>query len=210
MNRRSPHPSPWRDTPDRYGRISRILHWLTAGQVTLLFTVTLAWKGAGENAVTLLLARIGPHGSLGAMLLLTTLLRAIWAYSQRHHRPPRPRGLAGVPARCVHLAFYVLLILIPAMAILRQYGRGGHLLFYGMELLPEAERDIPWMVAPADLLHSTLAWLLLGLIVGHVAMALVHRLWREDAVFSRLTGPLDHRGHAPAHPDAHRAGSQPD
>ncbi|KAA0012955.1 hypothetical protein F0A17_08485 [Billgrantia pellis] len=91
MNRRSPHPSPWRDTPDRHGRVSRILHWLTAGQVTLLFAVTLAW-------------------------------------------------------------------------------------------------------------------LLLILIVGHVLLALAHRLWREDAVFSRLTGPLEHRGHAPAHPDAHRAG----
>ena len=180
----------WRDTPDRYGLVSRLLHWLTAAQVILLFGVLLAWKGFGEYAVTLLLARIGPHGSLGAMLLVTTLLRAIWAYRQRHHRPPRPPGAGGLLARSVHLAFYALLILIPAMAILRQYGRGGPLIFYGMELLPEAEREIAWMMAPADLLHSTLAWLLLALIAGHVAMALAHRLWLKDGILARMLGSL--------------------
>nr|WP_163502186.1 cytochrome b [Halomonas socia] len=180
--------SRWRDTPDRYGLISRLLHWLTAAQVMLLFGVLLAWKGFGEHPVTLLLARIGPHGSLGAMLLVTTLLRAIWAYSQRHHRPPRPPGLGGLLARSVHLAFYTLLILIPAMAILRQYGRGGPLIFYGKELMPEAEREIAWMMAPADLLHSTLAWMLLALIVGHVAMALAHRLWLKDGILARMLG----------------------
>ncbi|MCE8025259.1 cytochrome b [Billgrantia aerodenitrificans] len=178
----------WRDTPDRYGLVSRLLHWLTAAQVILLFGVLLAWKGFGENAVTLVLARIGPHGSLGAMLLVTTLLRAMWAYRQRHHRPPRPSGLGGLLARCMHLAFYALLILIPALAILRQYGRGGHLIFYGIELLPEAEREIAWMMAPADLLHSTLAWLLLALIAGHVAMALAHRLWLKDGILARMLG----------------------
>ncbi|WP_163574086.1 cytochrome b [Halomonas faecis] len=178
----------WRDTANRYGLVSRILHWLTAAQVTLLFAVLLAWKGLGENAVTLFLATIGPHGSLGVMLLLTTLLRMAWAWSQRQHRPPRPPGLGGWLARCVHRAFYVLLTLIPVMAILRQYGRGDHLVFYGKELLPEAERHIAWMVAPADLLHSTLAWLLLGLIAGHVAMALAHRLWLKDGTLARMLG----------------------
>lgn len=88
----------------------------------------------------------------------------------------------------MHLAFYALLILIPALAILRQYGRGGHLIFYGIELLPEAEREIAWMMAPADLLHSTLAWLLLALIAGHVAMALAHRLWLKDGILARMLG----------------------
>ncbi|BBI75858.2 hypothetical protein HAALTHF_50840n [Vreelandella aquamarina] len=43
---------------------------------------------------------------------------------------------------------YALLLWLPAFAILRQVGRGGALRFYGMELLPEAEREIPWMIAP--------------------------------------------------------------
>ena len=68
-------PIGWRDSPDSYGRVSRALHWLTAALVTLQFTVLLAWRGMGGNAITLFLASIGPHGSLGFLILIVTLAR---------------------------------------------------------------------------------------------------------------------------------------
>lgn len=94
-------------------------------------------------------------------------------------------------ARVVHVTFYGLLLWLPAFAILRQYGRGGALRFYGLELLPEAERDIIWMIAPADLLHGPLSWLLLGLVIGHIAIALIHRFWLKDKVLARMAGSND-------------------
>ncbi|MGM0825203.1 MAG: cytochrome b [Pseudomonadota bacterium] len=181
----------WRDSPSHYGRISRALHWLTAALVTLQFTVLLAWRGMGENAITLFLANIGPHGSLGFMILIVTLIRLGWAWINRTKRPPKPPGWSGRLARCVHITFYGLLMWLPAFAILRQVGRGGALRFYGMEILPEAERDITWMIAPAELLHGPLAWLLCGLIFGHVAMVLIHRLWLRDKVLTRMVGSSD-------------------
>lgn len=176
----------WRDSPSHYGRISRALHWLTAALVTLQFTVLLAWRGMGENAITLFLASIGPHGSLGFMILIVTLVRLGWAWVNRKQRPPQPPGRGSRMARLVHITFYGLLLWLPAFAILRQYGRGGALRFYGMELLPEAERNITWMIAPADLLHGPLSWLLCGLVIGHIAMALVHRFWLKDKVLARM------------------------
>ncbi|MGP9687327.1 cytochrome b [Halomonas sp. AOP25-F1-15] len=184
-------PIGWRDSSNHYGRISRALHWLTAALVTLQFTVVLAWRGMGENAITLLLASIGPHGSLGFMLLIVTLARLGWAWINRKQRPPCPPGLGGRIARLVHITFYGLLLWLPALAILRQYGRGGTLRFYGMELLPEAKRDITWMIAPAELLHGPLSWLLCGLVIGHIAMALVHRFWFKDKVLERMMGSRD-------------------
>ncbi|MCL7930771.1 cytochrome b [Halomonas llamarensis] len=177
-------PIGWRDSPSHYGRISRALHWLTAALVTLQFTVLLAWGGMGENAITLFLAGIGPHGSLGFMLLIMTLARLGWACVNRKQRPPQ----LGHMARLVHITFYALLLWLPAFAILRQYGRGGALRFYGMELLPEADRNITWMIAPADLLHGPLSWLLCGLVIGHIAMALIHRFWIKDKVLARMVG----------------------
>ncbi|MGP9766987.1 cytochrome b [Halomonas sp. AOP13-D3-9] len=181
-------PIGWRDSPSHYGRISRALHWLTAALVTLQFTVLLAWRGMGENAITLFLASIGPHGSLGFMILIVTMARLGWAWVNRKQRPPQPLGWGGRIARLVHITFYALLLCLPAFAILRQYGRGGALRFYGIELLPEAERDITWMIAPADLLHGPLSWLLCGLVIGHIAMALIHRFWLKDRVLARMVG----------------------
>lgn len=179
-------PIGWLDSPNCYGRVSRTLHWLTAALVTLQFAVLLAWRGMGENAITLFLASIGPHGSLGFMVLIVTLFRLGWAFANRKQRPPHQPGLGGRLARLVHITFYGLLLWLPAFAILRQYGRGGALRFYSIELLPEAERNITWMIAPADLLHGPLSWLLCGLVFGHIAMALVHRFWLKDKVLARM------------------------
>ena len=181
-------PIGWRDSPDGYGRVSRALHWLTAALVTLQFTVLLAWRGMGGNAITLFLASIGPHGSLGFLILIVTLARLGWAWINRKQRPPHTPGLGGRLTRFVHITFYGLLMWLPAFAILRQYGRGGALRFYGMELLPEAERDITWMIAPAKLLHGPLSWLLCGLVIGHITMALIHRFWLKDRVLARMVG----------------------
>ncbi|MGO2880506.1 MAG: cytochrome b, partial [Halomonas sp.] len=73
----------WRDSATRYGIISRTLHWLTAAIVLLQFSVVLAWRGFGETPLTLLLSSVGPHGSLGVILLVMTLLRAGWAWLNR-------------------------------------------------------------------------------------------------------------------------------
>ena len=179
------------DSATRYGLISRTLHWLTAAIVLLQFSVVLAWRGYGETPFTLTLSNIGPHGSLGVLLLVITLLRAGWAYVNRQQRPSPATGLSGTLAHTVHLTFYALLIALPTLAILRQYGRGGALDIYGLPLFSAAEREITWMITTANLLHSPLAWLLLALVVGHVAMALIHRFGFKDKMLSRMAGPIN-------------------
>lgn len=178
----------WRDSPSRYGRISRVLHWLTAILVMLQFTVVLAWRGTGKNTVTLFLSDIGPHGTLGLMILIVTLVRFIWAWLNRQQRPPKTPSVCGKLARVVHVTFYMILLCLPTLALLRQYGEGYAIQFYGMVLVAEAERDIAWMIAPADLLHSPLSWLLGVLITGHIIMALTHHFWFKDKTLVRMAG----------------------
>ena len=180
--------SKWQDSQDQYGNISRVLHWLTAALVILQFLVVLAWRGSGKNAVTLFLDNIGPHGSLGLLILIVTLFRLGWTWKNRKQRPPKAQGLGGQLARLVHISFYAILLFLPAFALLRQYGEGYEIRLYGMTILPEKDHHIAWMVAPANLLHSPLSWLLFALIIGHIAMALLHRFWLKDKVLARMAG----------------------
>lgn len=178
----------WRDTHERYGRVSRWLHWLTAALLLLQFTVIVSWRLMGENGWTLFLAKIGPHGSVGMLLLAVALLRCTWALSQRSHRPAQRSGWAGHMARWGHASLYALLITIPALAMLRHYGRDRPFHFYGVEIISPSGQEIAWLLPPANLLHSTLSWLLLALIVGHIAMALLHRFFVRDGVWQRMVG----------------------
>ena len=80
------------------------------------------------------------------------------------------------------------MVVVPGLALMRQYGSGKPFAPYDIPLMPARETKIDWMVLPGDLLHHWLAFLLLAAVLGHAAMAILHRrLWRED-VLSRMTG----------------------
>lgn len=178
----------WRDSQNYYGRVSRTLHWVTAALVILQFSIVLAWRGTGKNTFTLFLDSIGPHGSLGLLILIVTLIRLGWTWVNRKQRPPQAQGIGGKLARLVHASFYALLLFLPVFALLREYGEGYEIRLYGMIILPEMERNITRMVAPANLLHSPMSWLLFALVIGHISMALIHRFWFKDKVLARMTG----------------------
>lgn len=195
----SQQPSPWHDTPERYGRISRLLHWLTAALVIIQLTVTISWGIFGKTPWTVQLAQVAPHGAVGLMILIVIVIRSLWRFHQRHQRPALDKHFSGRIAHAVHHLFYILLWLIPGLALLRHYGRNRALEFYNIELIPAAGREISWLMTPADLLHGVMAWLLLALVIGHVAMVGVHQWLWKDKTLNKMAGRLTLRDNEPQH-----------
>ncbi|MGE4338332.1 MAG: cytochrome b [Pigmentiphaga sp.] len=168
----------WLDSPDRYGLVSRALHWGMAALFAWQFTGMVLRLLLGRTPVTAVM--VGSHAPVGTLLLGLVLLRFLWAWGNRHRRPRHERTPAGRAAWLGHAVLYVLMVVIPLLALLRQYGSGRAFVPFGVPLM-EASDKIPWLMAPADAVHGWLAWLLLALIVGHVIMVLVHQyVWRDD------------------------------
>ncbi|MFC7367220.1 MULTISPECIES: cytochrome b [Vreelandella] len=170
------------DTTTRYGVVSKALHWGMA----LLFV----WQFSGAAARVFLEDTAlesflwGTHRTVGVTLMLLVLLRAVWALINTSRRPPS----VSVMAKFGHLVLYGLMIAVPTIALIRQYGSGRALDVFGINLMPgfEGER-IDWMVNLGGLLHGELGWALLALIVGHVVMAILHRKLTNHDVVSRMT-----------------------
>lgn len=180
--------SPWLDDPDRYGRVTRILHWLIAGLLAWQFTGMLVKVILGRHEITRFL--VGTHKPIGTLLMVLIAARALWAFSQWRKRPRHPATLLGRAAAAGHALLYALMLYIPAVALLREYGGTRAFAPWGMSLFPERVQEIAWMVSLADASHSTLAWLLLAVIVGHIAMVALHQ-WRwRDGTLTRMTGRL--------------------
>ncbi len=176
------------DTPLRYGIVTRTLHWAMAA--------LLAWQFAGM-AVRLTVGRapitsfmVGTHATIGSLLLILLLARLAWAVTHRQRRPAYEAGPVGIAARAAHLAMYALMLVVPALALLRLYGSGRGFAPLGIPLFAPRPERIEWMMAPANAVHGKLAWLLLALIAGHILAALWHRLVRQDDTLARMTGPL--------------------
>lgn len=183
--------SPWRDTPQRYGRISRWLHWSMA----LLF----AWQFAGmiakvtlgrEAALTGTLS--GAHAHIGLLLLVLMVVRGIWGLMNMAQRPSNGKGLMAIAAWLGHMGLYALMLVVPLLAALRMLGNNRAFSWFGiLELNDGTGEKVEWMVAPASAAHGLLGWLLLALIAGHIAMVLVHHFVWKDDVAQRMIGQVD-------------------
>ncbi|WP_343312699.1 cytochrome b [Brucella sp. BE17] len=184
----------WLDTPQRYGLISRAMHWGMAYLLIWQFFSILLWKGFGPAEWVKTVTSFGPyHGTVGLLVFLLVILRAVWAWINRTKRPPHENGTIGLAARAGHIALYLLMFAIPTLALLRAYGNGKGWNPWGLPLIPATGEERVWLIAPANALHSTLSWLLAALIAGHIIMAFFHAIIRKDGIFSRMAGPLRKR-----------------
>lgn len=173
----------WLDTPQRYGRISRAFHWLMAALFAWQFAGALLYVAIGDAALTRLVG--GSHFTLGFTLFVLVLLRGIWGLANLARRPAHP-GRLGRAAVAGHAFIYLLMVLTPGLALLRQYGSGKPFTPYGLPLMPGHDTKIAWMVAPADLLHHWLGFTLMVVVLGHAVMALIHRRVRQEDVLARM------------------------
>lgn len=159
------------DSPVRYGLVTKAFHWAMA----LLFLGQMMKLGdriaEGEHWVG---QTIVPwHGSVGALLLGLVALRVVWSLAQASRRP-RHTGVHGRLVKAGHLALYFCMVYMPVSGAMMVLGKGYPFKSFGVTLVPGSGEKTQWMLSAAQF-HSTVAWFFLILIIGHIAMAVVHR-----------------------------------
>ena len=169
------------DNNQHYGLMSRFLHWGMA----LLF----AWQFTSATAHWLFPETPfeeffwGTHYPVGVLLLTFVVLRALWAIANASRRPLA----VSVMAKLGHVALYALMIAVPTIALIRQFGSGRSLEVFGITLMSGFEgEEITWMTDLGGLLHGELGWTLLALIIGHIVMAFLHRKLTHHNVLTRM------------------------
>ncbi len=167
------------NTPDRFGLVTRLLHWVTALAVFGLLGLGTYIARMQVNLSNLWL--FGLHKSLGVTVLSLTLLRIAW-----HLWTPPPPPLPDVPwrtrlARAVHRTIYALLLLIPVFGWAASSATGLDVVVFSRWTLPPIAPVSEAWEAALFLVHRVLATTLAVLILIHVAGALTRRdgtLWR--------------------------------
>jgi cytochrome b561 len=174
------------DSPDRYGLVSRTLHWGMAALFAAQFLSAAAhWALPKENALREALWSY--HTTLGTTLFLLALIRGVWGLVNIPKRPPQS-GRIGRAAVAGHLAIYALMGIVPAVRLLAAAGSTRGLSYFGIQIVPAREVEVAWMQAAAEW-HGEMGWILALLVVGHIAMATIwHRLIQRDDVLKRMAG----------------------
>lgn len=174
-----------------YTRTAILLHWAIAALV--LTTIPIGWYGAtyetakGQSATDI-------HKSIGILILLVTLVRIGWRLG---HKPPAlPATMARAmrwAARITHTLFYGLLLILPLSGWwMSSAVPDRHTFGFGLFDVPFLPVPRGWASAgPAHFVHTTLAWLMIGLVALHILAVIKHILFDDDDLFSRMMPAQD-------------------
>lgn len=148
-------------TPDsslRYGTVTRLLHWLMAACFAVMLATAVIWNISEAEWTRSL---YGLHKSFGFILTVLIAVRVVWALANAARRPKAD----STAAKLGHLALYLLMIAVPLVGMIRQYGGGrGPLKVFGIQVMQGAPEKIEWMAELGNRFHGNAAWLLYALV----------------------------------------------
>ena len=172
-----------------YHRPARLMHWIIAGAVLVMIPAGLVMTQDGltrpvQDALFLL------HKNLGVILIPLIALRV--AYRLRHPAPPLPASVPGwqrAVARLTHLLLYAALIVMPLSGLTRVMAGGFPIELWEMLGGSRWSGRSQGIADIAKALHRTTGFILIALVVLHMAAALKHALTPRDRVWSRMWPP---------------------
>src|SRR5437764_340168 len=174
-----------RNTTERWGAVSQLLHWLIVGLI--IVQVTLAEMAdelpVGVKKLTLL-AR---HKSFGITILALALLRLAWRL--RNPTPLLPGTLKPYEralARITHAMLYVLLFAMPLSGWTMSSARGFPVSWFHLFQLPDLVPKNKALYEALLTTPTTLAAVLAAVVALHVAGALKHHFIHKDDVLRRM------------------------
>ncbi|HZX90331.1 MAG TPA: cytochrome b [Rudaea sp.] len=171
---------------------TRFLHWTTFA----LLILAAASVGArelieGQATRQLLLAIHEWTGLTVLALLLPRLAWRVYAGVGKLHATMSPR--TRIPAALGHYALYATTLALPVLGWLTANAYGQTLRLFGLLPLPALmARDRELGYGLQDW-HVDAAWVLLALVLGHVAAALWHHYIRRDNVLRSMQPYLRRR-----------------
>ncbi len=173
-----------KDTPTRYGALTRLIHWLMAVMIVLQFMKLGDRINDGEHWIGQTIVPL--HGSLGILLLALIVVRLVWAIRQSSLRP-KYEGLQRILAKGGHGLLYLCMILVPLTGMARPLGAGYGLKMFGCQLVEGDGQKIEWLLAFSQI-HAPLTWAFVVLAIGHIGAALFHQFVLKDGTLSRMAG----------------------
>jgi cytochrome b561 len=172
---------------------TRLMHWLTAGLMLLVFalafSIDLATSRASHTAVLQL------HRSVGLSVWVLTIVRLVWRHFAKYPDWPSDKSQTmRVAAMASEYALYALLLVQPLLGLLQTNAHGDRVnLFFIGQLPALIEKNRP-LAQQLLIGHKLVGFALLGLIAVHVSAALCHHFWRRDDTLTAML-PAANRWH---------------
>jgi len=174
-----------RNTRERWGAVSQLLHWLIVALIVL--QAVLGLTGLMLPLGVEKLATLARHKSIGITILGLATLRLLWRWL--NPTPALPLNLKPHErflAHFTHAALYVLLFAMPLTGWTMSSARGFPVSWFNLfelpDLVPKSEALYDTLVAT----HAVLACSLAIIVALHIAGAVKHHFVLKDDTLRRM------------------------
>ena len=175
-----------KNTTDRWGGISQLLHWTIAILIVLIGIVGLVMGELPRSPKYFWVYTA--HKSLGLTVLALVLVRIGWRLYAGAPRPvPGTPRLQALLASATHGAIYLLILALPLSGWI--YDSANALRpfrWFGLVDVPKLTGPDPQVVAVSHAIHEYGFWLLIAVVLAHAGAAFYHHLFQRDATLSRM------------------------
>jgi cytochrome b561 len=167
-----------------YTRFARVLHWLTAVLLTVLFGLGLSmteWLDDGDFKLRV----YSWHEWTGVTVFGLTATRLWW----RLRHPPPPIALPvgeRIATGFVHGAIYLVLIAQPITGWMMNSAFGFSLVYLGVVPVPDLVAENRPLALQLQWLHAALATALFLLFLAHLGGVLLNHFVRRKKILERM------------------------
>lgn len=174
-----------RNTTQRWGWLSQLLHWLIV--VLIILQVTFGITAADLPSGMHKLALLARHKSVGITILALALLRLAWrAANPTPELPDTLKSWERSVARITHFMLYLLLFALPLSGWTMSSARGFPVSWFHLLQLPDLVPKNRSLYDDLVFTHHALTWVLYAVVALHVAAALKHHFVLRDDVLRRM------------------------
>lgn len=165
-----------KNTSDRYGSLSKALHWAMAVMIIALVIVGLYMTGLEKedpNRINI----YNLHKAVGALTLFLLVIRVTWLRASP--APELPSVFSKnerVLTQGVRSLLYLLMALVPVSGYVLSTAAGYSVHFFGLFDLPVLFEKNKALADFAHEAHEILGYTILGFVVLHAAGAIKHKL----------------------------------
>ncbi len=168
-----------------YTTTAKSLHWLMA--VLFFGMLGLGFYMQGLPLSPEKLKLYSWHKWIGVTVFLLALIRIAWRVT---HQPPAlpqsmPR-LMQVAAHAGHHMLYMLMFLIPLSGWLMSSAKGFQTVWFGILPIPDLLQKNKELGDLLLIVHVSLNYLFIAVLVGHIGAALKHHFIDKDDILTRM------------------------
>lgn len=177
-----------KDTPDGYGLVSRLFHWLMALAIVALFV--LGWWMVGLDYYSPYYnSAPNLHRGAGILLLVALIARIVWRFLNIKPDDSELTPIERKASYLVHIGFYPLLLALMLSGYFISTPDGRPIDVFGLFSVPSIIQQ-KGLEDIAGLSHRVLAYVTMVLAAVHSIAAFKHHYKDKSSILTRMwSGP---------------------